>query len=1211
VISFERSGLAPGPHQVEVTLATTDALPFTNRRFATFEVQSGRRVLTLADNPDEAVVWKLALETSGTFRCDVFSTAKARTLGPDDLAPYHAVCLLNVAEPDKDLWQKLELYVRGGRGLVIIPGGEELARAAYNDEGTARQLLPGRLEKVVAGHAELGTPWRWTDAVYRHAALAPFREWNTNTNIDFGKLPRGAFRYWEVQPYQGGDVLITYDDKERRPALLERRFDRTKVRGRVLLFTTTLDGRTGWNNYLESVTSFYLVLANKVMTYVAGDAEELNFNYLSGQTVSVALPPAARAPIYSLQGPGLDSGEAIVPRGENQGELRITQAVVPGNYTLGRTDGKQAACFSLNVPPEECQLGRVPPDQIEALLGAGAVLPVGHSSSLRDALQGHWGQPVELLPWLMILVLVVLAVEGLLASRFYREAESGERRAESQTDRLSGSPHSALRPPLLMLTLTTDPAWPWSVPRVGLPALLLVAAALIGITVWTYLGQRGASSRRVLTLLGLRLAALVLACLAVLRPSLAARESLHVPSTLFVVADGSESMTIQDEFDSQSRWDYLRRLLGECAPQLQQLRDEHNVNVVLYRFAGDVGDFDAQGRADGKRTDVGQLLQTLLERHGHERYLRGLLLLSDGADNGTRFPALPLAGKWRSLPCPVHTFAFGKPTTAVNVRDLAFTAINPEPSPVAIKGKLTVKGTLDAPGFENARVRLHLFLDGKEMIAKDETLPKSAGNEVQLTCDAPPKPGEVMVTLKVEPLPGEAIQLNNEISTHVTVTKEGLSVLYVEGKYRAWEPKFIRHALSQDPRIRLYEAVRLKDEAVPVGEADLFQLDKQHYDVIILGDISARRLSAGNPGLLTQIRQLVAEKGVGLMMLGGYETFANSDWQGTPLETLLPVHLDVTGQVEEPVQMVPAAESLRHYVLRLADSPGENKALWDKLPKLNGMTRLGRKKDGATVLAQSEKGALVLAGHQFGEGRTLAFAGDTTHRWWRPEFQAAGFRFWKQVVLWLAKQEEAEGNVWVKPDARRLAAGGKLAFGVGLRGKGGVEIKDARFEVTVVGPQQAESAVPTAREQDGERGTFWKTDVAGEYRLVVRGKGRDSDGQEASGEATARFLVYQDEAEMARQAADHDFLTKLAHAGGGEFHRAEELATFLERLQTMPLAHSRPKAKLWPDWRRTPASKAPRDQLAALAGSGILACFVLFVLLLCLEWFLRRRWGLV
>src|SRR5205823_4494433 len=119
-------------------------------------------------------------------------------------------------------------------------------------------------------------------------------------------------------------------------------------------------------------------------------------------------------------------------------------------------------------------------------------------------------------------------------------------------------------------------------------------------------------------------------------------------------------------------------------------------------------------------------------------------------------------------------------------------------------------------------------------------------------------------------------------------------------------------------------------------------------------------------------------------------------------------------------------------------------------------------------------------------------AGDTTYRWRRnPEGVAFHSRFWKQVVLWLAHQEEVSGNVWVKPDTRRLAAGGRLGFSLGIRGKGANDLKDSRFEVKVIGPNQVETQVLTARDKGEDRGTFWKSDLPGEYRLVVRGTGKD------------------------------------------------------------------------------------------------------------------------
>src|SRR5262249_3038245 len=161
----------------------------------------------------------------------------------------------------------------------------------------------------------------------------------------------------------------------------------------------------------------------------------------------------------------------------------------------------------------------------------------------------------------------------------------------------------------------------------------------------------------------------------------------------------------------------------------------------------------------------------------------------------------------------------------------------------------------------------------------------------------------------------------------------------------------------------------------------------------------------------------------------------------------------------------------------------------------------------------------------------------------------------------------------------------------------------------VIGPLQVET-VQTARERGEERGTFWKTDVPGEYVIEARGWGTDVDGKPLTNQqpAKARFVVFQDDAEMARQAADHEFLTKLASAGGGKFHQPEDLKQFLRELAGNPLPKSKTKPKLWPDWRRTPPSKSVHDQLAVLTRSGILICFVLFVALLCLEWLLRRYW---
>jgi uncharacterized membrane protein len=736
----------------------------------------------------------------------------------------------------------------------------------------------------------------------------------------------------------------------------------------------------------------------------------------------------------------------------------------------------------------------------------------------------------------------------------------------------------------------------------------MVVLVIVAMTVWTYRGVPKVRARQVITLVALRLLALLLAILMLLRPSFASFQDLRIPSMLPILLDRSESMTIQDEVDGKSRWEYMKQALEKAEPLLQKLRDENNVAIVVYGFAEDISEWDPNSNADGKRTDFGQALHSLFDMHGRDRNLRSLLLFSDGADNGNRFSPLMEASKWRALPCPLHTFGLGKPTTAERQRDIAFTDIIPIPSPVPIKGKLTVKGILDAPGFVNAAVTVRLFIDDKEVLVQKETLRKIQGNEVKLVTDAPttrPPAGEVKVTLKVDPTPGENILTNNEISTYVTVTQEGISVLLVD-QPRFPEPQQICDALAADQRIRVYPAW-LGQKALTPDEGNLLQFDKQHYDVIILGDVTAARLAGGNPAILDKIDALVKDQGTGLMMMGGFESLGNSDWKGTPLERMLPVFLDAEGEVKDLIKMEPTPEGLKGYILRQSDDPEKTKLVWSKLPELNGMNRLGKEKPGAKILAvRAGTNQPILVSQDYGKGRTIAFAGDTTWRWQllgQPKSQEgiiAHARFWRQTVLWLAHQDETEGTVWVKPDSRRLAAGSKLGFAVGLRGKGGVDAKEAIFDVTVVDPKGNESPVPTAREAGGERGAVWKSDLPGEYKLVVKGHGKDPAGNPIpEDKAAARFLVYQDDAEMVRRAADHEFLAKLANSGGGKLHKPEDLTNFLKELLKTPLPQARPKTEMWPDWRRN--SLSPFRVFFLLA----------FSFVLCLEWLLRRYWGLV
>jgi hypothetical protein len=436
-------GLKPGPHQLVIQLKGNDRLPFNNVHHATFVVRPGRKVLTLMDDTrwmtDRNLLpppWPFALEALG-FTSTVRSVNEAMPLKFDD---YDMVCVHQVDNPSKERWEKLHTYVHDGGKLAVVPGGS-IDRNSYNDDANAKKLMPGTIDgNVVTATSGAGVPWDWS--LQNTAQLmAPFLRWKREqSDLEFwkgGGEPR-VLRYWRVNPSDRARVIVNYiDAKSTPPALLERDVHR----GKVVLFTTKLDVRSEqilmgvgprrWTNYWD--TSFGLILVDKVCRYLVGDSVAPDWNYIAGQTVAIPLPREG-GDQYTLRGPGQPpQGQLLAPpeppadAKENADRfLPITQARVPGNYVVNVVRNQRVEvleAFSLNIRPEESLLvPRVPKEEIEEVLGKDTVVDIEHKESLKAAISNK-PQPIDWLPYLMLLLLVFLALENLVGNRS-REAKA-------------------------------------------------------------------------------------------------------------------------------------------------------------------------------------------------------------------------------------------------------------------------------------------------------------------------------------------------------------------------------------------------------------------------------------------------------------------------------------------------------------------------------------------------------------------------------------------------------------------------------------------------------------------------------------------------------------------------------------------------------------------------------------------------------------------
>lgn len=772
----------------------------------------------------------------------------------------------------------------------------------------------------------------------------------------------------------------------------------------------------------------------------------------------------------------------------------------------------------------------------------------------------------------------------------------------------------------------------WSFHPVGGESYLVVAAAALALLALLVLGPARAKTTRARrgVLVGLRVAVIVLVVLAMLRPAVVYTRLKKQSATLVVLADKSRSMSVGDEANGKTRFQAMTDALAESAPALRELAADFELRA--YTFDAEPhpaevtrGQIALGDTPDGQETAIGYVLKSVLDREAGKRLL-GVVLLSDGAQRA--YPprdVLPqtAARGLRDLGCPLYCVRFGQPRGLGQVQDVAVTELQSDPM-VYVKTQLVVTGQIRVDGFVNRDVSVELRAEtspGKMEVVARRTVkverdgavipvrlgyvPETPG-EIKLTLEAEPQRSETVEsyleppgkTLKeVEPQFREMVTTNNRLSTFVNVLKGGMRVLYLEGFPPRVEQKFLAIdslGASPDIHVDLRNLNPAAPQTRPKDLAELLQPGK--CDVYILGDVDSTAFTREE---LTALAEAV-DKGAGLIMLGGVHSFGPGGYWDTPLAEVLPVQMDrLERQPPDapirtdlhwpgPLRMRPTAIGQDHYSLMLAGTRQESTAIWSQLPPLDGANKLAEK-PGASILAVDQQDHPMLIGSQWGKGRVMAFAADSTWRWWMHGFEAAHKRFWRQTILWLARKEESvEGKVWIKLPQRRFTPGQRVEFTLGAQTPTGEPVRGATCSAEIEFPGGPQRRIDLVGGDGQATGHFRETQKAGDY--TIRATARQGD--KVLGTAQARFSVIEQDLELDNAAADATLLNSLAGTSKGRSVLPEELPELIRRLaksteelEIEDVATERP-AHTWPF-------------LGLLIG------------LLTAEWYLRKRWGLV
>ena len=752
--------------------------------------------------------------------------------------------------------------------------------------------------------------------------------------------------------------------------------------------------------------------------------------------------------------------------------------------------------------------------------------------------------------------------------------------------------------------------------------LVLMAAMAVAAGAWVlffYLRVYEDLGRGLMAaLVAMRAAAVVLLVLLIFKPTLSYEQRLERRTDLHILVDVSRSMSVSDWPDTPQRMDRATAQVQEHLGRLQTAFDVHLHAFDTRARPARVGEWP---EPEGEATNLARSLKDVLAS-ARPADTTAVILASDGIHNagGDVVAEVTALG-----PPPIYTVGVGTDlSTDSGFQDIVLSGVDaPEETVVGNVARLTVQ--VDAVGLADRSVMVDLREGDRQLASAPLRLDATPGAQNVTLTVTPAEVGRHTYTVRIRPDPAERRTENNTRDVYLAVTDPKIRALYVEGVVRP-EYKFLKQVLETDPNVELAALIQVRrGEFLQSGSMTGVTLtgfprtldDMRAFDVYVVGDLDRSYFSAEQ---FENLKSAVGE-GRGLVMLGGYNSFGPGGYAGTAMEAMLPVSVGPRDIGQETMPFVPrlTPEGENHPVFyglseffgrpagrAPAEPTGEMEAPRDSLPPLKGCTVLGPPKPGADVLAvhpdrpgPDGKPLTVLAVQTYGQGRTAAFAADTTYQWYlagRVLGRASPYvKFWGQLVRWLAskdvKDQSTEPGVFLLVRKPFYSTGETVRVRAKVRAEDGRATNFAQVAGVLVGPGGEREPFGLALGPGGMGVYEAELDAPdpGNYRVVVEAK----KDRKTLGAQQTDFTVGRPNQEFDRLGIDRDLLTALAEATGGAYYETDTFGDLVERLRS-----------------RTLQEDVHREVGLATEPGLFGFLFAVFLATVTAEWLVRRRYQL-
>jgi uncharacterized membrane protein len=662
---------------------------------------------------------------------------------------------------------------------------------------------------------------------------------------------------------------------------------------------------------------------------------------------------------------------------------------------------------------------------------------------------------------------------------------------------------------------------------------------------------------------GTRLLAVTLVCVALFKPEIVQEIPHTEQPKVVILRDRSGSMATRDvqvpgaPVQTRAQW-----LATEATPARWQ--------PLSARGQLAIEDFGAPPPPEStveEGTDLDAALARVLSRTEN---LKAVLVLSDGDWNLGQSP-LVAATQYGARDIPVYAVGIGCESP---LPDLILDHSN-VPAYGLLGDQITIPFHIRSHLGREVRTSVVLSDADGETARKSVTIP-AFGEVADSLVWTPSNAGDYDLDLHLPVEPDEAIPDNNDQHFRIAVRTEKLKVLIVESLPR-WEYRYLRNALMRDPGIEVQTL--LFHPGMQPGEGldyiQAFPQDKvqlSQYDVVFLGDVGqgGGELSAAD---LSAIRALVEQQGSGLVFLPGWRGRENT-FARTALDDLLPVDFDPASPnglgTPNESHLLLTTEGRGHLLTLLSADDATNADIWKNLPGFYWCAAVTDTRPGAEVLAvhsnlRNEEGRIpLLVTRPFGNGKVLFMGTDGAWRWRLGVEDKYHYRFWGQVIRWMAHQRHlAQGErirLSFSPETPR--AGDTVSLLATVFDSGGFPVTKANVSAHILSPSGASERLDMAAVPGGW-GVFkgeYTPRTGGRLHIVVK---NESGDQELETDLNVERSTREQVGDPANLAILRDIASLTRGVAGG----TADLDAILKKITLLP--EPRPieqRIHLWSEW---------------------------------------------